>query len=68
MFIACFIQCQSFCSKRADEASDAEPHSVYGTIKFVKNPLQYSELNISYDSGPPLLGEHTEEILKMNKS
>lgn len=43
-------------------------HPVYGTVKFVKNPLQYSELNISYDSGPPLLGEHTEEILKMNKS
>lgn len=42
-------------------------HPVYGTVKFVKNPLQYSELNISYDSGPPLLGEHTEEILKMNK-
>ncbi|MER2029157.1 MAG: CoA transferase [Solibacillus sp.] len=43
-------------------------HQSYGTVKFVKNPLQHSELNISYDCGPPQLGEHTENLLKINKN
>lgn len=36
-------------------------HPEYGKIKFVKNPLQYSGLNIQYNLAPPLLGEHSEE-------
>lgn len=43
-------------------------HPSYGTVKFVKNPLQHSELNINYDIGPPLLGEHTEDLLKINRN
>lgn len=43
-------------------------HPAYGTVKFVKNPLQHSGLNISYDLAPPLLGEHTEQILKLHKN
>ena len=39
-------------------------HEQYGTIKFVKNPLQFSSLNINYKSAPPLLGEHTSEFRK----
>lgn len=43
-------------------------HASYGTVKFVKNPLQHSELNISYEYGAPQLGEHTDELLKINKN
>ena len=39
-------------------------HPQYGKVKFVKNPLQHSGLNISYDFPPPLLGEHTSQFLK----
>ena len=42
-------------------------HPVYGKVKFVKNPLQHSSLNISYDQAPPLLGEHTSEYLNSLK-
>lgn len=38
-------------------------HPSYGRVKFVKNPLQHSGLNISYDQAPPLLGEHTADII-----
>ncbi|MEK4531046.1 CaiB/BaiF CoA transferase family protein [Solibacillus sp. FSL K6-1554] len=43
-------------------------HPSYGTVKFVKNPLQHSELNISYEYGAPQLGEHTDDLLKINKN
>ena len=43
-------------------------HPVYGKVQFVKNPLQHSGLNIAYDQAPPLLGEHTEEVVKFTKS
>lgn len=33
-------------------------HPVYGKVKFIKNPLQYSDLNIEYKNAPPILGEH----------
>lgn len=36
-------------------------HPEYGKIKFVKNPLQFSNLNIQYKLAPPLLGEHSNE-------
>lgn len=42
-------------------------HPVYGKVKFVKNPLQHSGLNISYDQAPPVLGEHTSEYLNSLK-
>ena len=36
----------------------------YGTLKYVRNPITYSKLNLEEMKSPPLLGEHTEEILK----
>lgn len=33
-------------------------HEHYGKVRFVKNPLQFSGLNIQYKSAPPILGEH----------
>ena len=43
-------------------------HPAYGKVQFVKNPLQHSSLNIAYNQAPPLLGEHTEEVMKLTKS
>ncbi|MED3662696.1 CoA transferase [Ureibacillus terrenus] len=39
-------------------------HPQYGKIKFIKNPLQFSGLNIQYKLAPPLLGEHSGEYLE----
>lgn len=39
-------------------------HEQYGKIKFVKNPLKFSSLNIEYKLAPPILGEHTKEFQK----
>jgi len=38
-------------------------HPQYGKVKFVKNPMQRSGLNIVYQSAPPILGEHTDQFL-----
>lgn len=38
-------------------------HPQYGKVKFVKNPMQFSNLNIAYKTAPPVLGEHTDEVL-----
>lgn len=42
-------------------------HPEYGKVKFVKNPLQKSSLNIQYHSAPPLIGEHDAQYLKQKK-
>ncbi|MBS4045499.1 MAG: CoA transferase [Alphaproteobacteria bacterium] len=39
------------------------PHSGQGTLPSVASPLRLSESPVSYDRGPPLLGEHTDEVL-----
>lgn len=43
-------------------------HPSYGKVKFVKNPLQHSGLNIAYEQAPPLLGEHTQEFVNPLKA
>lgn len=48
---------------KARELVGEMEHPKYGKVKYIKNPLQHSGLNISYDLAPPLLGEHTTEIL-----
>lgn len=40
------------------------PHSQQGSLPSVASPLRLSESPVSYDRGPPLLGEHTDEVLK----
>jgi crotonobetainyl-CoA:carnitine CoA-transferase CaiB-like acyl-CoA transferase len=40
------------------------PHPLSGTMSVVGNPLNFSETPIEYKRGPPLLGQHTEEILR----
>ena len=38
-------------------------HPLAGAIPLVANPIKYSRTPIQYDAPPPLLGQHTDEIL-----
>ena len=38
-------------------------HPLVGAVPMLANPIHFSESAISYDQHPPLLGEHTAEIL-----
>ena len=40
------------------------PHPVAGEVTMVANPMKFSATPITHDRGPPLLGEHTEEVLR----
>ena len=39
------------------------PHPLAGTVKLVANPINYSETPLEKYEAPPLLGQHTEEVL-----
>ena len=40
------------------------PHSTIGALAVIGNPLQFSATPVQYRRGPPLLGEHTLEVLR----
>ncbi|MCC6533054.1 MAG: CoA transferase [Burkholderiales bacterium] len=40
------------------------PHPIAGTLPLVANPIKFSRTPIHYDTPPPLLGQHTEEVLQ----
>lgn len=40
------------------------PHPLSGTLKQVVSPLNFANAPLSFDKAPPLLGEHTDEVLK----
>jgi crotonobetainyl-CoA:carnitine CoA-transferase CaiB-like acyl-CoA transferase len=40
------------------------PHKAAGKVPTVANPIRFSETPAEYRSGPPVLGEHTSEVLK----
>jgi crotonobetainyl-CoA:carnitine CoA-transferase CaiB-like acyl-CoA transferase len=40
------------------------PHPVTGSIRFGTNPIHFSETPITDYTPPPLVGEHTDEILR----
>ncbi len=40
------------------------PHPLAGTVPLVANPIKYSRTPLDYSVPPPLLGEHTEEVLR----
>ena len=40
------------------------PHSLAGTVPQVVSPMRFRESPLSFDRPPPLLGEHTGEILR----
>jgi crotonobetainyl-CoA:carnitine CoA-transferase CaiB-like acyl-CoA transferase len=39
------------------------PHPLAGTVPSVANPIKYSKTPIAYQSAPPVLGQHTREVL-----
>jgi len=38
-------------------------HPVAGRLPLVANPIKYSRTPLAYDRAPPLLGQHTQEVL-----
>jgi formyl-CoA transferase len=40
------------------------PHPAAGEVHMVANPIKFSATPIPHDRPPPLLGEHTEEVLR----
>jgi crotonobetainyl-CoA:carnitine CoA-transferase CaiB-like acyl-CoA transferase len=40
------------------------PHAAAGEVTMVANPIKFSATPIVHDRAPPLLGEHTEEVLR----
>lgn len=41
-------------------------HEQYGKMKFIKNPIKFSDLSIEYKLAPPILGEHSKEFQKVS--
>jgi crotonobetainyl-CoA:carnitine CoA-transferase CaiB-like acyl-CoA transferase len=39
------------------------PHPLAGSVPQVRNPIRYSRSELEYRRAPPLLGEHTAEVL-----
>ncbi len=39
------------------------PHPAAGTVPLVANPIRFARQPIGYDRPPPLLGQHTDELL-----
>ena len=40
------------------------PHPAAGAVSMVANPIKLSATPIAHDRAPPLLGEHTDEVLR----
>ena len=39
------------------------PHSTAGSVPMVRNPIRYSATQLEYHTPPPLLGQHTRDVL-----
>ena len=40
------------------------PHPLSGTVPLVANPIKYSRTPLDYQRPPPLLGQHTRDVLR----
>jgi len=40
------------------------PHPLAGTVPSIANPLRLSATPVRYDTPPPLLGQHTQDVLR----
>jgi crotonobetainyl-CoA:carnitine CoA-transferase CaiB-like acyl-CoA transferase len=49
---------------RARGMEIALPHPTAGNVKLVRNPMRMSATPATSDKAPPLLGEHTDEVLR----
>ena len=41
-----------------------QQHPVAGKVRTVRNPALFSESPLEYEQGPPVLGEHTDDVLR----
>jgi len=39
------------------------PHPLSGTVPMVANPIRFSRTPLTFNQAPPLLGQHTDEVL-----
>jgi formyl-CoA transferase len=39
------------------------PHPTAGKVPLVRSPMRFSETPVEYETPPPLLGQHTDEVL-----
>jgi crotonobetainyl-CoA:carnitine CoA-transferase CaiB-like acyl-CoA transferase len=39
------------------------PHPLSGSVPLVANPIRFSKTAPRYERAPPLLGQHTDEVL-----
>ncbi|MFI2809801.1 MULTISPECIES: CaiB/BaiF CoA-transferase family protein [Microbulbifer] len=49
---------------QAREMVVEQEHPTAGTVRTVRNPVLFSASPLQYDQAPPVLGQHTEEILR----
>jgi len=40
------------------------PHPLSGSVPLVASPIKYSRTPLAYDNPPPLLSQHTEDVLR----
>jgi crotonobetainyl-CoA:carnitine CoA-transferase CaiB-like acyl-CoA transferase len=40
------------------------PHPVAGEVSLLASPMRFKDAPVTYDRHPPLVGEHTEEVLR----
>ena len=40
------------------------PHALAGQLPLVANPIKYSRTPIRYEAPPPMLGQHTDDVLR----
>jgi Predicted acyl-CoA transferases/carnitine dehydratase len=40
------------------------PHPKAGSVRLIGSPMKFSGTPVEYRQPPPLLGEHTEEVLR----
>jgi crotonobetainyl-CoA:carnitine CoA-transferase CaiB-like acyl-CoA transferase len=40
------------------------PHTTAGKVPQVVSPMKFSQTPLEFPSAPPVLGEHTEEVLR----
>jgi crotonobetainyl-CoA:carnitine CoA-transferase CaiB-like acyl-CoA transferase len=40
------------------------PHPLAGDVRLVASPMKFSATPVQYQRPPPLLGEHTAEVLR----